>query len=87
MLGVGPRIPNINEAFVKARRCIGIIRRISRYVLWLRVVLDQVDKLYVSSHLDYVDIVYHKYDPDMKVDAIEILEQTQYYAALAVTGA
>ena len=48
--------------------------------------LNQVYKLYVRPHLDYGDIIYHKYDPDMKLDLTKKLEQTQYSAALAVTG-
>ena len=75
---------HIKEAVVKARRGIGIIRHISRYVS--REVLDQVYKLYVRPHLDYGDIVYHKYDPEMKLDVTKKLEQTQYSAALSVTG-
>ena len=75
---------HIKEAAVKARRGIGIIRHISRHVS--REVLDQVYKLYVRPHLDYGDIVYHKYDPEMKLDVTKKLEQTQYSAALAVTG-
>ena len=51
-----------------------------------REVLDQVYKLYVRPHLDYGDIVYHKYDPQLKLDVTKKLEQTQYSAALAVTG-
>ena len=75
---------HIKEAVVKARRGIGIIRHISIFVS--REVLDQVYKLYVRPHLDYGDIVYHKYDPEMKLDVTKKLEQTQYSAALAVTG-
>ena len=30
-----------------------------------RSVLDQVYKLYVRPHLDYDDIIYHRYDPEM----------------------
>ena len=70
---------------VSAWRGIGIIRYLSKYVL--RDVLDQIYKLYVRPHLDYSDIIYHKNDPDMKLDFIKRLEQTQYSAALAVTGA
>ena len=65
-------------------KALSIIRHISRYVL--REVLDQVYKLYVRPHLDYGDIDYHKYDPEMKLDVTKKLEQTQYSAALAVTG-
>ena len=69
---------------VKAMRGIGIICHISRYVL--REVLDQVYKLYVRPHLEYGDIVCHKYHPDMKLDVTKQLEQTQYSVAQAVAG-
>ena len=47
----------------------------------------QVYKLYVRPHLDYGDIIYHKYDPQMCLSFTQKLEQTQYSAALAVSGA
>ena len=52
-----------------------------------RDVLDQIYKLYVRPHLDYGDIIYHKYDPEFKLEFIKGLESTQYSAALAVSGA
>ena len=76
---------HIREAIMKARRGIGIIRYLSRYVS--RDVLDQVYKLYVRPHLDYGDIIYHRFDPNVSLDLTRKLEQTQYSAALAVTGA
>ena len=76
---------HVREAILKARRGIGMIRYISKYVS--RNVLDQVYKLYVRPHLDYGDIIYHRYDPDMRLSVTKRLEQTQYHAALAVTGA
>ena len=76
---------HINEAIGRARRGIGMIRYLSRYVS--REVLGQVYKLYVRPHLDYGDIIYHKYDPEMCLSFTQRLEQTQYSAALAVTGA
>ncbi len=76
---------HIREALLKARRGIGMIRYISKYVS--RNVLDQVYKLYVRPHLDYGDIIYHRYDPNMRLSVTKRLEQTQYHAALAVTGA
>ena len=76
---------HVKEAIGKARRGIGMIRYLSKYVS--RDVLDQVYKLYVRPHLDYGDIIYHKYDPKMSLSFTQRLEQTQYYAALAVTGA
>ena len=38
-------------------------------------------------HLDYGDVIYHKYDPDKQLNFNEQLEQTQHKAALAVSGA
>ena len=51
------------EAITKARRGIGMIRHLSKYVS--RDVLDQIYKLYVRPHLDYGDIIYHRDDPHM----------------------
>ena len=78
-------LSHIKEAIVKARRGFGIIRFLSKYVA--RDVLDQIYKLYVRPHLDYGDIIYHKYDPEFKLDFTKRLESTQYSAALAVSGA
>ena len=69
---------------VNAQKAIGVIRFISKYVT--REVLDQMYKLYVRPHLDYGDIIYHKYDPHMVLDFTKKLEATQYTAALAVSG-
>ena len=52
------------EAVIKAKRGIGLIKCLSKYVS--RDVSDQVYKLYVRPHLDYGDIIYHRFDPDMK---------------------
>ena len=41
----------------------------------------------MRPHLDYGDIVYNKYDPKLHLGFNEQLEQTQYNAALAVSGA
>ena len=76
---------HLREAIVKARRGIGMMKHLSRYVS--RDVLIQLYKLYVRPHLDYGDIIYHKYDPSMRLDFTNKLEQTQYAAALAATGA
>ena len=62
-----------------------MIKFLSKYVA--RDVLDQIYKLYVRPHLDYGDIIYHKYDPEMRLTFTQRLEQTQYSAALAVAGA
>ena len=76
---------HIREAIIKARRGIGMIRYISKYVS--RNVLDQVYKLYVRYHLNYGDVIYHRYDPDMRLSVTKRFEQTQYHAALSVMGA
>ena len=76
---------HVKEAIVKARRVIGFVWYLTKYVS--RHVLNQIYKLYARSQLDYGDIVYEKYDPEMRQDCTKRLEQTQYSAALAVTGA
>ena len=73
------------EAIQKARQGIGITRFLSNYVS--RDVLDQIYKLHVRLHLDYGDIVYHKYDPQVHLNFTQRLDRTKYCAALAVTGA
>ena len=54
------------EKIISARRGIGVIRYLSKYVS--RDVLDQMYHLYVRPHLDYGDIIHHKHDPDLKLD-------------------
>ena len=77
---------HLREKIVSARRGIGVIRYMSRYVT--REVLDQMYKLfYVRPHLDYGDIIHHKYDPELNLNFTKKLEATQYSAALAVSGA
>ena len=51
---------HVKEAIVKARRGIGIICFLSKYVS--HDVSDQIYELYVRPHLDYGGIIYHKYD-------------------------
>ena len=75
---------HIREVIVKARRGIGLIKYLSKY--GSREVLDQVYKLYIRPHLDYGDIIYHRFDPEMHLEITKKLEQVQYSAALAVTG-
>ena len=72
---------HIKEAVIKARRDMGIIRLMARYVH--RDVLDQMYKLYVRPHLDYGDVIYH----NQNLHLMSKLESTQYDAALAVSGA
>ena len=76
---------HVKEAIVKARRGIGMIRYMAKYVS--RDVRDQIYKLYVRPHLDYGDTIYHMPDPDFTHDMTKRLERIQYSAALAVSGA
>ena len=73
----------VREAVIKARRGIGLIKYLSKY--FSRDVLDQLYKLYVRPHLDYGDIIYHKFDLDMRSTVAKSIEKAQY-TALAVTG-
>ena len=41
--------------------------------------------MYVRPHLDYGDIIYHKYDPEHTLELTKKLESTQYSAALDVS--
>ena len=72
---------HVKEAIIKAKRGIGIIRFLSKYVS--RNVLDQMYKLYVRPHIDYGDVIYH----DQSMPLSRKLESTQYKAALAVSSA
>ena len=53
----------------------------------MRDVLDQIYKLHVRPHLDYGDIIYHKFDPEFTLEFTRKLESTQHTAALAVSEA
>ena len=76
---------HIRDAILKVRRGIGIIKYLSKYIS--REVFDQVYMLYIRPHLDYGNIIYHTFDPNMHLEFTKKLEQVQYSAALAVTGA
>ena len=54
---------HVREAIIEARKGIGTIQLlISKYVS--RDVLDQIHKLYIRPHLDYGNIICHRYDPE-----------------------
>ena len=53
---------HLREKIISARRGIGVIRFLSKYVS--RDVPNQMHKLYVRPHLDYGDIIYQKFDPE-----------------------
>ena len=81
---------NVREAIIMARRGIGIICYLSKYVSG--DVLDQIYKLYVRPHLDhnYSDIIYHKYDPQYTLELTKKkswnLLNTQRLLPLAAPG-
>ena len=76
----------------KAKKNIGLIKHLSRYVPVKT--LNQMYKTFVRTHLDYCDVIYHE---PPKIDnnnheisltaPMEELERIQYKGALAVTGA
>ena len=70
---------------MKARRGVGIIRFMTRYVS--NDVLDQMCKFYVRPHLDCGDLIHHKDDSEASLSFPKRLESVQYTAALTVTGA
>ena len=82
---------HLSEKIAKAKKNIGIIRHLSRY-LPLKT-LNQMYKFLVRSHLDYCDIIYHEPAvinlPPIGLSLtmlMENVERIQYQAALAVTG-
>ena len=67
---------HVREKIISARKGIGVIRYLSKYVS--SDVLDQMYKLYVRPHLDYGDIIYHKFDPELTLEFTKKLETVQY---------
>ena len=76
---------HVREKIISARKGIGVIRYLSKYVS--RNFLDQMYILYLRLQLDYGDIIYHKFDPELTLEFTKKLETVQYSAALAVSGA
>ena len=68
---------HVKEKIVSARRRIGVIRYLSRYVSCN--VLDQLYKLYVRMHLDYGYIIYHKVDPELSLRNLRPLSVLQQF--------
>ena len=82
---------HVNEKIIKAKRGIGIIKYLSKY-LPLKT-LDQMYKALVRSHLDYCDIIYHTPASNSQINLgttlsslMEKVEKIQYQAATAITG-
>ena len=82
---------HIIEKVKKAKKNIGIIKHLNKF-LPLNTLIHMFKAL-VRSHLDYCDIIFH-IPPTQNMpplgttlhDHMEMLEKTQYQAALAVTG-
>ena len=85
-------VNHINAKIALAKKNIGIIRHLSKH-LPLQV-LSQMYKVFVRSHFDYCDFIYH-IPPFIRNSPLEIslnylmesIEKVQYMGALAVTGA
>jgi hypothetical protein len=82
---------HINEKIGIARKGIGMIKFLSRYVPLNT--LNQIYKMYIRPHLDYCDVIYHipsKLNPFESSEnlncTMQLIESTQYQAALAVSG-
>ena len=82
---------HIKAAISKARKSIGMLRFLSRYLP--RKTLNKLYKLSVRPHLDYDDVIYH--DPSEICEfsgnvtlpnLMKKLESVQYSAAFAVSG-
>ena len=83
---------HINESLSKARKGLGILKLLSRY-LSIKT-LNVIFKLYVRPHLDFCDVIYHipcitnPFDSSINLNYLmNTLERLQYQAALAITGA
>ena len=84
-------IDHITEKIKKAKKNIGIIKHLNKYLPFLT--LNQMYSALVRSHLDYCDVIYHippkVHPPPLGMslhDHMEMVEKIQYQAALAVTG-
>ena len=85
-------VNHINAKIALAKKNISIIRHLSKH-LPLQV-LSQIYKVFVRSHFDYCDFIYH-IPPLIRNSLLDIslnylmerIERVQYMGALAVTGA
>ena len=83
---------HIKAIISKCKQGTGVLRLFSKYLP--RHALYEMYKLYVHSHLDYGDVIYHiphrrleHGDSVVLTNQMEKLESVQYSAALAITGA
>ena len=84
-------ISHINEKIAKARKGLGIIKSLSRF-LSVKT-LELIFKLCIWPHLDFCGVIFHIHsitNPfDSSINLIYLtntLERIQYHAALAITG-
>ena len=84
-------IKHINEKIGIARKGIGMMKFLSGYVPLNT--LNQIYKMYIRPHLDYCDVIYHIPSKSNPFESsanlhysMQIIESTQYQAALAVSG-
>ena len=70
---------------IKANSRIGMIWCLSKYLTCN--VLDQLYTFYIRPHSDHGDIIYHRNDPEFRLDFTNKLEAIQYFAPLEVSGA
>jgi len=85
-------VDHINAKIALAKKNVGIIRHLSNHLPMQ--VLSQMYKVFIRSHLDYCDFIYH-IPPIIRNSPLEIslnflmesIEKVQYISALAVTGA
>ena len=82
----------IDEKLKKARKGLGIIKSLSRYLSV--TTLQQIYKMHVRPHLDFCDVIYHipcianPFDSSLNLNFLmNSLERIQYHSALAITGA
>ena len=71
---------HIKEAVLTALKGASLLKYLSKFVD--RNVLDLSYKLYVRSHLDYGDVIFH----NLRDDLMKLIGQVQYKAALIVSG-
>ena len=84
-------VKHVNDKVAIARKWIGVIKHLSPYLPTKS--LDQIYKMHVRPHLDYCDVIFHipvithDFDSSLSLNyQMNILEKTQYQAALAVSG-
>ena len=63
---------HMRQAVMKGRRGTGIILYLLKYVS--RGVLEEIYKLYMGPQFYYDVMIYHKYDAELKIDLIKVLE-------------